>query len=52
MTVVGSTGSRFLCYEQLIEMISKSYGYHTSEQVYEPGLEPVPNGLANVNSVW
>ena len=42
MTVVKSTGSRFLCYEPLIEMITvqNPMVYHNLEQVYEPSLEP------------
>ena len=47
MTVVKSTGSHFLWYEPLIEMISVQsldMAYHNLEQMYEPRLEPVTSG--------
>ena len=55
MTVVKSTGSRFLCYEPLIKMITLqglAMAYHYLEQMYEPRLEPVSNGYWRALCQW
>ena len=53
MTIVGSTGSRFVCYELMIEMVeesTKQMTYLNSEQVYEQRLKPVTNVYEPVDS--